>query len=55
VRIPPEVQGDVTTSGTAAPMTESLPDGSRLVSAAPSGGAFSITVAPAPIALSGCG
>jgi aryl-phospho-beta-D-glucosidase BglC (GH1 family) len=55
VSIPPEVTGEVAASGTAEPVIESLPDGARLVSAAPAGGAFSITVAPAPVALSGCG
>ncbi len=55
VSIPPEVRGDVTVSGTDSPVTETRPDGSRLVSAAPSGGAFSITVAPAPLVLTGCG
>jgi endoglycosylceramidase len=54
VYIPPEVRGAVAASGTAAPLTESRPDGSRLVTAAPSGGAFSITVAPALLALTGC-
>ena len=55
VYIPPEVRGAVASSGTAVPVTETRPDGSRLVTAAPSGDAFSITVAPAPLVLTGCG
>jgi hypothetical protein len=55
VYIPPEVRGEVAASGGATPATETRPDGSRLVTAAPSGGAFSITVAPAPLVLTGCG
>jgi hypothetical protein len=55
VYIPPEVRGEAAASGGAAPVTETRPDGSRLVTAAPSGGAFSITVAPAPLVVTGCG
>ena len=55
VFIPSEVRGSVAVSGTAAPETETGPDGSRLVTASPSGGPFSITVAAAPLVLSGCG
>jgi hypothetical protein len=55
VSIPPEVKGSIAVSGTDAPATEIGPDGSRLVSVTPSGGAFSITVAAAPLALTGCG
>jgi hypothetical protein len=52
--IPPEVTGEVAGSGTAAPLIETRVDGSRLVTVAPSGGPFSITVAPAPLVLAGC-
>ena len=55
VYIPPEVKGEVAGSGGAAQATETRPDGSRLVTAAPSGGPFSINVAPAPLVLSACG
>ena len=54
VYIPPEVKGAVAISGTAAPVTDTSPDGSRLVTATPVGGPFSIAVGPAPLALIGC-
>jgi endoglycosylceramidase len=55
VSIPPEVRGSVAVSGAAAPETQTSPDGGRLVTVAPSGGAFSIVVAAAPLVLAGCG
>ena len=55
VYIPPEVRGEVAASGGASQATETRPNGSRLVTAAPSGGPFSISVAPAPLVLSACG
>ena len=55
VFIPSEVRGSLAVSGAAPPEAETRPDGSRLVTAAPSGGPFSIAVAPAPLVLSGCG
>lgn len=55
VSIPPEVKGSVTASGTATPDIQTAADGSRLVTASPSGGAFSIAVAPAPLVMAGCG
>ena len=55
VSIPPEVRGSVTVSGAGAPETQTNPDGSRLLTALPSGGTLSITVAPAPPVLGGCG
>jgi len=55
VSIPPEVRGSVSVSGTASPDTQTASDGSRLVTASPSGGAFSIAVAPAPVVITGCG
>jgi hypothetical protein len=55
VMIPPEVRGEVAARGIAAATTETRADGSRLVTAVPSGGPFSITVAPAPLVLAGCG
>src|ERR1700694_3785353 len=55
VYIPREVIGKVTSSGGLTNETvDSLADGSRLVTASPSGGSFSITVAAAPLALTGC-
>ncbi|HEV2014061.1 MAG TPA: cellulase family glycosylhydrolase, partial [Candidatus Dormibacteraeota bacterium] len=54
ISIPPEVTGAVTASGTDSPVTETSSDGSRLVSVTPAGGQFSITVAPAQLALRGC-
>jgi len=55
VSIPPEVRGSVAVSGADVPVTETSPNGSRLVSVTPAGGQFSITVAPAQLALAGCG
>ncbi len=55
VSIPPEVRGSVAVSGAAAPETQTSPDGSRLVTVSPFGGAFSIVVAAAPPILAGCG
>jgi endoglycosylceramidase len=54
VYIPPEARGAVAVAG-AEQVTDVRPDGSRLVTATPSGGDFSITVAPAALVLSGCG
>jgi hypothetical protein len=55
VSIPPEVTGSVSVAGTAPPETLTSPDGSRLVTASPSGGQFTISVAAAPLVLAGCG
>jgi endoglycosylceramidase len=55
VVIPPEVRGAVSASGTAAPITDTNPDGGRLLTVTPSGGPFSISVDPAPLTLLGCG
>jgi hypothetical protein len=55
VSIPPEVRGAVAVSGTAVPVTETSPGGSRLLTVTPSGGPFSIAVAAAPLVLLGCG
>ena len=54
VYIPLEVTGAVAVSGTAAPVTDSNPDGSRVVTASPSGGPFSIAVGPSQLGLIGC-
>jgi hypothetical protein len=55
VSIPPEVKGAVAVSGADAPVTQTSPDGGRLLTVTPSGGPFSIIVAAAPLALAGCG
>ena len=55
VFIPAEVRGSVGISGTAAAEAQTRQDSSRVVTAVPSGGQFSITVAAAPLVLSGCG
>ncbi|MDQ6721028.1 MAG: cellulase family glycosylhydrolase [Candidatus Dormibacteraeota bacterium] len=55
VYIPREVIGKVTSGGRLTNETvDSRADGSRLVTASPSGGSFSISVAAAPLALTGC-
>jgi len=55
VFIPSEVRGSLAILGTAAPETQTGREGSRLVTVMPSGGTFSISIAPAPLVLSGCG
>jgi hypothetical protein len=55
ISIPPEVTGSVAASGTASPDIQTGADRSRLVTVSPSGGAFSIVVATAPLVLAGCG
>ena len=55
VFIPAEVRGSLAVSGTAEPETETSPEGGRLITVSPSGGRFSIVVAPAPLVLAGCG
>ena len=55
VYIPREVTGAVEAAGGAiGPMVDPNPDGSRLVSVLPTGGAFSIAVAAAPLSLTPC-
>jgi hypothetical protein len=54
VYIPLEVRGPVAVSGTAVPVTDTNPDGSRVVTASPSGGPFSIAVGPSQLGLIGC-
>jgi len=54
VFMPPEVTGQVTTSGHATQSVDAPGDGSRLVTIAPSGGPFSVAVSAAPLALTGC-
>ena len=54
VYIPPEVTGEVTLDGGVRGVVSPGADGSRLVLASPTGGAFAIAVAPAPLHLTGC-
>ena len=54
VYIPPEVAGDVTVGGAATGSTITNPDGSRLVTATPNGGQFTVSVAAHPQLLAGC-
>ncbi len=55
VFIPREVTGEVTSAGALSGESVSAnPDGSRLVTASPSGGGFSIAVAAAPMSLTSC-
>lgn len=55
VYIPHEVTGAVGVTGRAfGPLIAINPDGSRIVSVAPAGGTFAITVAAAPLALTAC-
>jgi hypothetical protein len=54
VYIPPEVTGEVTLDGAIRGVVADQADGSRLVLASPTGGAFTIAVAPAPLRLHGC-
>jgi hypothetical protein len=55
VYIPHEVTGEATPGGSiSSAAVDANPDGSRLVTAAPSGGVFSIAVAAAPLSLTSC-
>lgn len=54
VSIPPEVTGAVSSTGAVKASVTTERDGTRLVNASPSGGSFSIAVAPASLALTGC-
>jgi len=54
ISIPSEVTGAVSSSGTVKESVTTAPDGTRLVSASPAGGPFTIRIAPAPLSLTGC-
>ncbi|HET7338864.1 MAG TPA: cellulase family glycosylhydrolase [Candidatus Dormibacteraeota bacterium] len=54
VYVPPEASGDVTVTGAAATVIDDGEDGSRVITASPTGGAFGVQVAPATLALTGC-
>ncbi len=54
VYVPHHVLGDVATTGAATQTITSNPDGSRLVTATPSGGSFSIAVSAAQFGPTGC-
>ena len=55
VYVPSEVTGLISTAGAVSTVVSNETDGSRIVYASPTGGAFAIDVAPAPLALAGCG
>ena len=55
VSVPPEVSGEITSTGGVSVTVAAQPDGSRLVYASPTGGEFGIAVSPAPLRLTGCG
>jgi hypothetical protein len=54
VYVPSEVRGPVSIGGAADGSLATAADGSRLVTASPTGGRFTVTVAPAPLTLTGC-
>ncbi|HEY1420768.1 MAG TPA: cellulase family glycosylhydrolase [Candidatus Dormibacteraeota bacterium] len=54
IGIPPEVTGTASASGAVQLSVSPAPNGGRLLTASPSGGSFSITVAPAQLALTAC-
>ncbi|HSS61163.1 MAG TPA: cellulase family glycosylhydrolase [Candidatus Limnocylindrales bacterium] len=54
VYVPPEVGGQVSSSGAVRQVVSQEPDGSRLILASPTGGSFMLAVAPAALALTGC-
>lgn len=54
VYVPSEVNGSVNVSGAANGSVSEEPDGSRLIEALPTGGAFAVFVSAAPLALKGC-
>ena len=54
VYIPAEVRGEASTQGAAQGSISMNPDGSRIVTASPTGGSFRVSVAPEPLALTGC-
>jgi hypothetical protein len=54
VSIPSEVTGSVSTLGAVEASVTTAQDGTRLITASPAGGSFSIEVAAAPLSLSGC-
>ena len=54
VYIPPEVRGEVSTGGGVHGSIATNTDGSRVVTALPTGGPFRVSVAPQSLALTGC-
>jgi hypothetical protein len=54
VYVPPEVAGEVNVTGAASMVVDDGDDGSRLVTASPTGGAFGVEVAAARLVLSSC-
>ncbi len=54
VYIPHQVAGDVSASGGATVSTALRADGSRLAEISPTGGSFTVSLFPRPLALTGC-
>ena len=54
VYIPKEVEGGISSGGAVTLVVSDNDDGSRLAFGTPTGGAFTIGVAPAPVRLTGC-
>jgi hypothetical protein len=54
VYVPPEVTGQITSSGGVRLAVSRETYGGRVILAAPTGGRFTVAVAPAPLALTGC-
>ncbi len=54
VYVPPEVTGQITSSGAVRVAIGSETGGSRVILAAPTGGPFVIALAPTPLTLTGC-
>ncbi|HKW73363.1 MAG TPA: cellulase family glycosylhydrolase [Candidatus Dormibacteraeota bacterium] len=53
--VPPEVTGQVSGEGSVQLAVTGGPDGSRVVTALPTGGEFGVAISPAPLRLTGCG
>jgi endoglycosylceramidase len=54
IYVPAEVTSKTTSSGGVHTIVSASPEGGRLVTATPSGGAFSVSIAPSKLALKGC-
>jgi hypothetical protein len=54
VYIPRQVAGDVSAGGGATVSTALRADGSRLAEISPTGGSFTVSLTPRPLALTGC-
>ncbi|TMB47829.1 MAG: hypothetical protein E6J53_01230 [Chloroflexi bacterium] len=54
IYLPAEVTSQATSAGGVHTIVSVSPEGGRLVTATPSGGAFSVSIAPSKLALKGC-